>query len=73
VKYTSKSEVADAPSIIRYVQSCTLRYATLIIFCFQQNINGCAYVNCTDLVQYQDEPNSNEFLELLKNDSVPWP
>lgn len=64
----SKSEVVDAPSIIRYVQSCTLRYAILIVLC--SNKMCCAYVNCTDLPEYQDEPNSNKFLELLDKDSV---
>jgi hypothetical protein len=31
VKYKSNSKLADVPSIIRYVKTCILRYAELIV------------------------------------------
>jgi hypothetical protein len=73
VEYTSKSKMSDAPSIIRYVQACTLRYATLTVFCFDPMQTGCVYVNCTDLAQYKINlaARNLEFLELLKEDCVP--
>jgi hypothetical protein len=36
VKYKSKRKETDAPSIIRYVQSCTLRYAMSFVLCFNK-------------------------------------